>query len=178
MMPTGGSASARRPPSSNVSATIRAIKHGDIDAVLLLFDAVANERLWIGTEPGYDREKYRDIFGRAASGGNGMFVAETPDGEIVGMLSSYDHAEYGWMLGMMIDARYRGAGIGKALLDALCGWARARAIAQLSLLVFPHNERALRLYRGAGFVEIERFPADVTRKDGAVWDTILMRKTL
>lgn len=82
------------------------------------------------------------------------------------------------MLGMMVDARRRGGGIGKALLDAICGWARARAIPQLSLLVFPHNERALRLYRGAGFEEVERYPADVTRKDGTVWDTILMRKLL
>jgi GNAT superfamily N-acetyltransferase len=163
------------PPGSEY--TIRAMEHGDLDPVLLLFARVAEERVWIGTEPGFDRAKYKDIFGLSISLGNGMFVA-THAGEIIGMISSYRHEEYGWTLGMLIDARFRGKGLGHALLEQLFTWARGRSISQLSLLVFPHNERALALYRSTGFAEIERYPADVTRATGEVWDTILMRKLL
>lgn len=148
----------------------------DVDKVLALFGRVAAERLWIGTEPGFDEGHYRDIFGRALGMGNGMFVAER-DGEILGMLTTYEHVDYGWTLGMLVDEGERGKGIGRALMSAVFAWARSRNIRALSLLVFPHNERALRLYESTGFVEIERYKDDVRRQSGDVWDTILMRKT-
>ncbi len=163
------------PPGSDY--TIRAMEHSDLDAVLLLFARVAEERIWIGTEPGFDRVKYKDIFGLSIALGNGMFVA-AHDGIIIGMISSYRHEEYGWTLGMLLDEHHRGHGLGYQLLEQLFSWARGRSISQLSLLVFPHNERALALYRRTGFEEIERYPADVTRSTGEVWDTILMRKLL
>src|SRR5579875_1980387 len=114
-------------------ATIRAMEHGDIDAVLLLFDAVAAERRWIGTEPGYDRERFREIFGRAISGRHGMFVATASDGSLAGLVSTYPHDEYGWTLGMMVDERLRGMGIGRALLARVIRWAQDRGIPHLSL---------------------------------------------
>jgi GNAT superfamily N-acetyltransferase len=163
------------PPQSEYS--IRAMEHGDLDAVLLLFSSVAEERVWIGTEPGFDRPKYKDIFGLSIALGNGMFVA-VHEGDIIGMISSYRHEEYGWTLGMLLDKHHRGRGIGYQLLEQLFSWARGRSIGQLSLLVFPHNERALALYQRTGFEEIERYEADVTRENGEVWDTILMRKLL
>ncbi len=153
------------------------MEHGDLDAVLLLFDRVAAEEQWIGTEPGYDRDRYREIFGFAMSIDNGMFVAVL-DGAVAGFLTSYRHEEYGWTLGMMVDAPHRGRGVGSALMDAFIAWARARGIARLSLLVFPHNERALALYRKYGFAEIERYPEDVSRRSGERWDTILMQRDL
>lgn len=163
--------------SREATYKIRAMEHGDLDSVLLLFARVAEERLWIGTEPGFDRAKYRDIFGLSIALGNGMFVA-VHDGEIVGMISSYRHEEYGWTLGMLIDEHFRGHGLGRQLLDHLFEWALGRKIERLSLLVFPHNDRALALYRSTGFIEIERYYHDVTRETGEVWDTILMQKQM
>jgi RimJ/RimL family protein N-acetyltransferase len=49
---------------------------------------------------------------------------------------------------------------------------------EVSLLVFPHNERALALYRNAGFEQRQYYPNDVTRQTGEVWDTVLMTKVL
>jgi ribosomal protein S18 acetylase RimI-like enzyme len=151
--------------------------HGDIDAVLLLFDAVAAERLWIGTEPGYDRQKYRDMLGFSLSNGNGMFVADQA-GAIVGVVTEYRHDPYGHTIGMLVEADHRGKGVGAALLEQLIGWARQRGIPHLSLLVFPHNERALALYRKFDFVEIDAQAAQIARRSGEAWDAILMRKTL
>ncbi len=157
--------------------TIRDMKLGDIDTALRLFDRVAAERLWLGTEPGFDRRHYRDVFGRAIGLGNAMFVSED-GGAIVGLLTTYEHVDYGWTIGMLVDESRRGLGIGRAMMERLFTWANGRGIAELSLLVFPHNERALRLYRSTGFTEVERYAEDVRRKSGELWDTILMRKTL
>jgi len=148
---------------------------GDIDEILVLFDQIAAERLWIGTEPGFDRRHYRDIFGRAIGLGNAMFVVER-EGRLVGALTTYEHVDYGWTLGMMVDERERGKGIGRALMERVFLWAHDRGIPHLSLLVFPHNERALRLYNSTGFIEVERYVDDVRRQSGEVWDTILMQK--
>lgn len=157
--------------------TIRDMQLGDTEAALALWDRVAAERLWLGTEPGFDREHYGDVLGRAIGLGYAMFVVEEGS-DLIGLLTTYQHAEYGWTIGMMVDESRRGLGIGRALMDHLFTWANARGITQLSLLVFPHNERALRLYRATGFVEVEHYISDVRRKSGDVWDTILMRKTL
>jgi ribosomal protein S18 acetylase RimI-like enzyme len=153
------------------------MEHGDIDAVLCLFDDVAAERLWIGTEPGYDREKYRDIFGFALGNGNGMFVAVSGT-QIVGVVTEYRYDPYGHMIGMLVDSQFRGIGIGRALLERLTEWSRARGIAELSLLVFPHNERARALYRKLDFVEVDPFATRISRENGEMWYAILMRKTL
>lgn len=157
--------------------TIRQMSLADVDQLLELFEKVAAERLWIGTEPGFDPDHYRDIFGRAIGLGNAMFVAERSRCIIAG-LTTYEHIEYGWTLGMMVDVAERGRGVGRALLERLFTWAAGRGIPQLSLFVFPHNERALRLYRSTGFTEVQRYANDMRRKTGDVWDTILMRKML
>ncbi len=159
-----------------MNCTIRDMSVADIDRALALFERVAAERLWIGTEPGFDRRHYAGMFGRALALGNAMFVAEDGD-HMIALMTTYEHVEYGWTLGMMVDESRRGLGIGRALLERLFTWAKGREIKELSLLVFPHNERALRLYRSTGFREIERYSNDVRRKSGHVWDTILMRKT-
>jgi ribosomal protein S18 acetylase RimI-like enzyme len=153
------------------------MEHGDVDAVLLLFDAVAAERLWIGTEPGYDRTKYRDMFGFSLSNGNGIFVAQS-GGRVVGVISEHRHDPYGRTIGMLVDEAYRGCGIGTALLGRLIDWARERYVSHLSLLVFPHNERALALYRKFDFVEVDKAAMQIPRESGEAWDAILMRKDL
>lgn len=153
------------------------MEYGDIDAVLLLFDSVAAERLWIGTEPGYDRQKYRDMLGFSLSNGNGMFVA-VATARVVGVITEYRHDPYGHTIGMLVAEHHRGQGVGGALLERLIAWASSRSIPHLSLLVFPHNERALALYRKFGFVEVDPQAARIARRSGETWDAMLMRRAL
>lgn len=164
------------------SLLIREMASADLDAVLELFDAVASERLWIGTEPGYDRTRYRDTFGFALGRGNGMFVAvlssSKDDGKLVGIVTEHQQEPYGHMVGMVVDEAYRGHGIGRALLERLIEWAQSRHLKYLNLSVFPHNERARALYRSCGFVDYEPLPGGVRRASGEVWDAIVMRLTL
>jgi ribosomal protein S18 acetylase RimI-like enzyme len=156
---------------------IRPLREDDFEAVLDLFERVAAERLWIGTEPGFDRALYRSGFRKTIDGEGAAFVA-VEDEEIAGYIGVHPHAEYGHVLGMFVDERRRGRGIGRALLERALQWAREHSLPEISLLVFPHNERALALYQSSGFVRREYYANDVTRQTGEVWDTILMTKRL
>jgi ribosomal protein S18 acetylase RimI-like enzyme len=145
---------------------------------LLLFDAVAAERRWIGTEPGFDRERYRASWRKQLDGKSAAAFVATYGGRVVGYIGTYAHEEYGLLFGLLVHERHRGMGIGARLLDRAIAWARKRGYPQISLLVFAHNERAIALYRDRGFEQREYFERDVTRQSGEVWDTILMTKTL
>ena len=92
--------------------------------------------------------------------------------------TEYRHDPYGHTIGMLVDEHHRGQGVGGALLGQLISWATARGIPHLSLLVFPHNERALALYRKFDFVEIDAQAAQIARRSGEAWDAILMRRQL
>jgi ribosomal protein S18 acetylase RimI-like enzyme len=157
---------------------IRELQETDFDGLLELFTRVAEERLWLGTEPGFDRDRYRNGWRRIVRGESGAAFVAIEDGHVCGYIGIHPHAEYGHVLGMLVDERYRGLGIGKALLDRGLAWARGHGLADISLLVFPHNRRAIALYRSAGFEEREYYANDVTRQTGDVWDTVLMTKTL
>jgi putative acetyltransferase len=76
-------------------------------------------------------------------------------------------------LGMMVAASHRRRGIGRALLDAAVGWARAVGVSKLELHVFPWNEPAIRLYEGFGF-EREGLRRGHYLRDGVGLDALLM----
>ncbi len=156
---------------------IRYARAEEVDELLDLFEEVAAERLWIGTEPGFDRARKRAAFLEAVARPieTPFWVARTDD-KLVGALNVFEHRYAGLVIGMLVRAQYRRRGIGRALIDRVDAWAREHAVKELHLHVFPHNEAARSLYLKAGFREIERFERDVVRKSGEVWDAILMRK--
>lgn len=158
--------------------TIRELRPSDFDDLIALFERVAAERRWIGTEPGFDHERYRTGWRRVLAGEWGAAFIYEDAGRIAGYVGIHPHDEYGHVLGMLVDEAHRSKGIGKALLERATAWARERGLQHISLLVFPHNERAIELYRKAGFEQRDYYPADVTRQTGEVWDTILMVKPL
>lgn len=156
---------------------VRRTEPGDIDQLLDLFEAVAAERIYIGTEPGFDREqKRRGFASRIGDDESPSFVAIDGDA-VVGSAAVGPHPEFGPTIGMLLAKTHRRHGIGRAMMAALDEWARAHHVPALHLLVFPHNEAAIAFYRETGWVEFDRFENDVTRQNGDVWDTILMRKS-
>lgn len=56
-----------------------------------------------------------------------------------------------------LDPEYRGRGVGKAVLQLIGAEARALGIGALHLEVARDNDRARRLYRGAGFEAREKY---------------------
>ncbi|HTO09835.1 MAG TPA: GNAT family N-acetyltransferase [Myxococcota bacterium] len=79
-----------------------------------------------------------------------LFVAER-DGRAVGLVSATAAAGTGYIGAMWLDPGARGAGLGRALLEAACSALRARGCARLVLSVTETNQRAIALYQSAGF---------------------------
>ena len=92
--------------------------------------------------------------------GDAAVVADTAAGLVGAAWYRYwsdDHHSYGYVdascpeLGIGVDPRYRGRGIGALLLDSLIGLAASSGVGRLSLSVEGDNP-ALRLYERAGFL--------------------------
>ncbi len=80
--------------------------------------------------------------------------------------------------GISIDRACWGLGIGRALTEACVACARSAGYAQLELEAVAENERALALYRSAGFTEYGRNPRGF-RFRGQGWkEAVLMRMEL
>lgn len=87
-----------------------------------------------------------------------LLMAER-DGRMVGSAGLHPHdrslrRRHAAMLGVSIDPAAQGQGVGRALMAALCDYADQWAqILRIELTVFVDNDRAIRLYRGFGFVD-------------------------
>jgi RimJ/RimL family protein N-acetyltransferase len=58
---------------------------------------------------------------------------------------------HGGEFGMSVTSEHRRQGIGKALIEALIGWAGANSVTRLQLQVFETNRTAITLYERMGF---------------------------
>jgi RimJ/RimL family protein N-acetyltransferase len=84
--------------------------------------------------------------------GGAVFVAEH-EGEwagLAGVRSAGEDAADVW--GMWVAPEHRGAGVGRALIDAVAAWARPRGLGRLQLGVSEAAPAAEAMYAAAGFV--------------------------
>jgi len=75
---------------------------------------------------------------------------------------------------MAILAAYRGQGIGTRLVEHGTEWARQAGAHKLALEVWPHNDRAIALYKKMGFLEEGRLRRHYRRRSGELWDAVVM----
>jgi ribosomal protein S18 acetylase RimI-like enzyme len=153
---------------ADLAVRVRSADEGDRASLARLFAAVAEERDGIAAEPPVDVERLAARWQL-----EGTLVAVS-GAALVGELriepTSFGFGE----LGMMVDAAWRGRGIGSALVAAAIESARAHGLHKLTLSVFPHNAAAIALYRGFGFVEEGRRVAQIRRQNGELWDLVEM----
>jgi RimJ/RimL family protein N-acetyltransferase len=157
------------------AVVVREAVEDDYESINPLFEAVAAEGRWIGSEPPIDHERRRKYREELAGEPDRFraFVAEVDD-EIVGHLfiekTNYGVAE----LGMMVAEPWRGRRVGSALLEAAIAWAREVGAHKVGLQRWPHNERAAALYEKYGFEEEGRLVRHYRRKNGELWDAVIM----
>jgi putative acetyltransferase len=152
--------------------TIRPMTADDGPAWQELFESVAAEGLWIGAE-GRVPDRSDEIVAQYVDNPRDvMFLAFVGD-EAVGWISGETEDDGRVELGMGIIDGYREQGIGSALMDTLIDWAGART---LILRVFPHNARAIALYRKYGFVQQEHQVGVWPRRNGDFWDLLFMER--
>ena len=75
---------------------------------------------------------------------------------------------------MAILDGYRGRGVGTRLVERGTEWAKRAGAHKLALEVWPHNDRALGLYKKLGFVEEGRLRRHYRRRSGELWDAVVM----
>ena len=80
--------------------------------------------------------------------------------------------------GISILKEYWGMGIGRALMDASVDCARGAGYTQLELEVVADNERAVSLYRRAGFEEYGRNPRGYQSASAGYQELVYMRLEL
>lgn len=158
------------------STVVRPAIDDDIPGMLALFEEVAAEGRWIGSEAPIDRaakaERWRATI---AAEDEELFVAEL-EGRLVGMADVRGTGPT--YLGMLVAEGFRGRGIGTHLLRVCLGWAVAAGSHKVWLEVWPHNEPAIRLYEKLGFVREGYLTKQWRRRNGELWDAVVMGRLL
>lgn len=158
--------------------TIRPIEPDDADGFLTVFESVAAEGRWIGTELPIDADRQGRIRASATDPPADTFtMVAMSDGKVIGFAHvgiDRGHSH----LGMAIIEEHRGRGLGRRLLDDCIDWSREHGAHKVDLEVWPHNTAARLLYERAGFVVEGQRRRHWRRQSGELWDSVEMSLVL
>lgn len=156
--------------------SIRPGTDDDFDGFFEVFSAVASEAKWLGAQPPLDRDHSHERWtGWVGNEASAILLAVAGEGgEVIGWITA-EHAPSGHVgIGMGVGEQWRGQGVGRALLEAAIAWARERGAHKMTLQAWPHNHAAIGLYERAGFMIEGRFARHWRRKNGELWDVVVM----
>ncbi len=158
----------------------RAIER-DAEQLLRNINEVGAEEDWILTEAmPWDPRQEREWIRTFDDMNSVLYVAEV-DGRVVGQIdahiSTYPKAHHVASLGIAIVKAYRELGIGRALMERVLAWMKARGVEKANLEVFSTNSRAIALYKKLGF-EIEGSRKRQFKIRGQYVDDVYMAKWL
>jgi len=139
--------------------TARAMTPEDADAAARLFAAASGE----GAGSGWDAAAVRATLAAGGFGAIAQSAAET-----VGAALARPAGDDAEILNVAVRPADRGAGFGRALVEAVATAAAAAGAARLVLEAAADNAPALALYRGRGFERIGVRKAYYKRPDGAI----------
>jgi GNAT superfamily N-acetyltransferase len=105
--------------------TIRAAAADDFDAWFELFEAVAAEGKWIGSEAPFDRDSRRQNFEHYLESEDAVTLLAEVDGLLVGDLGAEIRRGVAH-IGMLVDERWRGRGVGSRLMESCITWSKGR----------------------------------------------------
>lgn len=155
---------------------LRAAGAADAVCLVALMKTVAAEGRWIRTQWPFDEAEREERFRRTLDDGRVLCIVAERAGSIVGQITLFptdDAAEFG----MFVERSARGRGLGRRLLDEGEKLAREHGFPSMELEVYAHNEAAIALYRGAGFLEFADRYREV-RTSGDLYEVVRMRKVI
>jgi ribosomal protein S18 acetylase RimI-like enzyme len=126
------------------------------------FDGISIEQLIdhrfpIAAPIDWAERKSQQVLDEADSHPEGCFVAES-GGEVIGYATTTvtEARLQGRILDMVVDARLRGQGIGRALIQVALADFRRRGLRLARIEALADNDPACSLYRQLGFQELSR----------------------
>ena len=131
---------------------ISPVGRGGLGAVLPL---IADYQRFYGVASP-DDDRNRRFFARFCGGDAGILLQARGDGDVLGFACVYwtqdsvSARDVAVLYDLFVVEQRRGAGVGRALIEAAAAAARARGLPTLSWLTAVENERAQRLYDGLG----------------------------
>jgi len=142
---------------------VRQANEADVDAWLSL-----REALWPDCGPQDQLDEVRD---QLANPQLAAFVAEAPDGSLVGLLEASirplaegcEHHPVGYVEGWYVLPDWRRRGVGRALMAAAESWAIDRGCREMGSDIELHNTVSLSAHKALGFAEAERLVHVVKR---------------
>ena len=161
---------------SSSDFSIRPSSPADADGVWYCLDSVARERRHIAMVEPPTLEEVRSFLCTLAERGVIQFVA-LAGSQVVGWcdvtrkpIEGFRHSA---VLGMGLLERYRGRGLGSALLRAVLAEARSRDLSRIELEVYTSNQPAIAVYERVGFRR-EGIKRSARILDGEVKDILCM----
>ncbi len=159
---------------------------GDGEAVLDVFNRTHGETDYLLTYPDENRftvSQEADFLQRKADNENSVEILAVVDGIVAGTagidaLGMRDKIKHRAVFGIAIAKAFWGLGIGKGLMEACIECAREVGYLQLELEVVAENERAVEMYKRAGFIEYGRNPKAFRLRTGEYQELIDMRLEL
>ena len=125
---------------SKMNIEIREMTEADLNDVCRIEEAAF-------TMP-WKREDFKDLIESDKS----IYLVALCDGVVVGAAGYTDTVGEGYINNVVVDEKYRGRGIGKALVERVINDGEANGIFDYSLEVRVSNEPAVRMYKSLGFV--------------------------
>jgi L-amino acid N-acyltransferase YncA len=160
---------------------IRSASDADLDAILGIHnDAILHSTaLW--TDEPVERSDREAWFAHQRTAGHPILVADI-DGAVGGYASySYWRAKYGYRFSLensvYVADGFRGQGVGRALMEALIGHAKAGGYHVMVADIEAGNEASIALHTSLGF-ELEGTIVEIGFKFGRWLDLAIMRLKL
>ena len=161
-----------------MAITIRRAEPDDFGVVCEVF---ADESAYSGTlqVPFPSKERWRKFMAEPADGD--YLLLAFVDGEVAGHAGIHPvgrspRRAHARMLGMAVQKRFQGQGVGQALMQALVDLAdKWLPVTRLELTVFTDNERAIALYKKFGF-QVEGTHKAYALRDGKYIDVHAMAR--
>jgi ribosomal protein S18 acetylase RimI-like enzyme len=144
-----------------MSVTVRRVRADEVDPMRdLRLRALQDAPLAFGStyarEAAFERELWQQRTRENAAGERSIaFVLEPWAGMAVGAIHD-DEPGIAHLYGMWVAPEARGAGAGRALVEAVIAWATERGATRLTTSVEESNAMASALYTRAGFIDTGR----------------------
>jgi RimJ/RimL family protein N-acetyltransferase len=132
----------------------------------------------------FTAEEEGEFLQKKADSDNEIEILAVLDGKVVGtagieQLSPKAKLRHRCDFGISVDQAYWGLGIGRALTEACIECAKEAGYEQIELEVVAENERAVEMYRRAGYIEYGRNPRSFkSRLTGDYQEIVHMRMEL